>query len=305
MSDTFFNENFSKTIVNINGIISEAKDAKVSIFDRGFLYGDSIYEVTYGKDNSLIFLEEHINRLFNSAKLLSMKIFFKKEEIIQEILKTLAHTKLKDVYIRIILTRGETAITLDPNSSFRNNLIIIARPKAFHPKKNYENGISLYIPGILRNDIKSVNPNAKSGNYLNNVMAMSEAKEYGADDAVMINHDNEVTEGTTFNIWMVRDGTLFTPPITSGLLKGITRDKIIELCSENNLSLQVIKFGKQDLLDAQEVFITSSTRGVMPVNKVNEKEYGKSIKDWPITRNMMNLYAKKVEQEKDELKYLY
>ena len=305
MSDQFFHEHFSKALVNINGVITPAVDAKISIFDRGFLYGDSIYEVIYGKGNTLIFLEEHITRLFHSALLLNMKVFFTKEEIIREVIETLKQTELSDVYVRIILTRGETAITLDPDSSFKNNLIIIARPKTFHPPENYKYGISLYIPTILRNDIKSVNPNAKSGNYLNNVMAMSEAKEYGADDAVMINHDNEVTEGTTFNIWMVKNGTLFTPPVSSGLLKGITRDKIIELCHENKLSFQIVKFGKKDLLEAQEIFVTSSMRGVMPVRKINEKVFGKSLEDWPMIKSLINLYDKKVEQEKDRLKYLY
>lgn len=303
--DEFFDKNFKTSLVNINGEITPARDAKISIFDRGFLYGDSIYEVTYGADHSLLFLDEHIERLYNSAKLLDMKIFYSKDEIVDQVLKTLKTSKLQDVYVRIIVSRGETEITLDPNSSFKNNLVIIVRPRVAHPLINYQKGISLFIPNTIRNDIKAVNPNAKSGNYLNNVMAMSEAKDYGADDAVMINHKSEVTEGTSFNIWIVKDKTIITPPASSGLLKGITREKLIELCKEKSLNIQIRSFGKDELLSADEVFISSSTRGIMPVRKVNENVYGNSINDWPITNSLTTIYTHKVNEEKQKNRYKY
>ena len=172
-----YEELITHSFVNINGDITPAQDAKISIFDRGFLYGDSIYEVTYSDEGSLIFLNEHIDRLYHSAKLLQMHIFLSREVIIDQIIKTCQISKLPQAYIRIILTRGETHITLDPNASFKNNLIIIVKPLPKHSPQFYQSGINLIIPDILRNDIKSVDPNAKSGNYLNNVMAMNAAKK--------------------------------------------------------------------------------------------------------------------------------
>lgn len=299
------NKFLKSSFVNINGEISNGTNAKISIFDRGFLYGDSIYEVTYGENYKLIFLQEHIDRLYNSANLLKMKIFYKRDQIINEVIRTLKYSKLKDVYIRIILTRGETEITLDPNTSTHNNLIIIVKPKTLHSKDYYTKGLKLYIPETIRNDIKSVNPNAKSGNYLNNVLAMAEAKKVGADDAVMINHNGEITEGTTFNIWMIKDGILITPPVSSGLLKGITREKIIEICQEKSIPVLIKPFKQNELLAADEVFICSSTRGIMPVYQINNQKYGSQLSDWPMIKKIVNLYQVKIQTEMDKIQSEY
>lgn len=296
---------FPDTIVNINGEIVRPEDAKISIFDRGFLYGDSVYEVTYSDKKSLIFLDEHLDRLFNSANLLGMNIFIEREEIIQETIKTLKASGLDRAYVRIILTRGETQITLDPNVSFKNNLVIIAKPQPEYPNWMYEEGIHLAIVSVLRNDKRSTNPNAKSGNYLNNVMAMAEAKKLGASDAIMINNDGDITEGSTFNIWAIKNGEVYTPPLESGLLKGITRSKVIELCKVNNIAHHLKTFTPEFLLDADEVFITSSTKGIMPVNKINEKSYGNDIKNWPHTKKLMTLYTDLVNKHQKENKYNY
>ncbi len=300
-----YQELLSKTVVNINGEILPAAKAKISIFDRGFLYGDSIYEVTYSENGFLLFFEEHLDRLFNSAQLLDMHIFLSKTDIINEVLRTCKESQLKQAYIRIIITRGETALTLDPNESFKNNLIIIVKPKPIHPQKYYTNGLELYIPKIIRNDIKSVDPNAKSGNYLNNVLAMSEAKKVGADDALMVNHNNEITEGTTFNIWFIKNNILYTPDLKSGLLKGITRQKVIEICRENNIPYKVTTITREDIEQADEAFITSSTRGIMPVKKINSKIFGETINDWPLTKTISHLYSDKINQNMLLAKFSY
>lgn len=289
-----YSHTFKDTFVNINGEICSADNAKISVFDRGFLYGDSIYEVTYGEDYHLIFLQEHLERLYHSASLLNMTIFLSKQTITEEILKTAKASKLKDLYLRIILTRGETEISLDPNKSTHNNFIIIAKPKTIHPPEYYRKGLSLFIPNILRNDIQATNPNAKSGNYLNNVMAMNEAKKNDADDAIMINQKGDITEGTTFNVWSIKDGHIYTPPVSSGLLRGITREKIIEICKDNQLSFEIKSLSQNELLDSDEVFICSSTRGIMPVYKINHHIYGNDINDWKITKKLMGLYKDKI-----------
>ncbi|MAX67163.1 MAG: branched-chain-amino acid aminotransferase [Halobacteriovoraceae bacterium] len=292
-----FKNYINESTININGDIVKPEEAKISIFDRGFLYGDSIYEVLHSTQRRIVFLDDHISRLYHSANLLSMNIYYQQQDIIEQIMKTLKASNLDEAYIRIILTRGESILSLDPTKSFTNNFVIIVRPRLIPPKKFYNEGMNLYIPHIIRNDIKAVNPNAKSGNYLNNVMALSEARKYGADDAVMINQNNEVTEGTNFNIWMIKDNIVYTPPVSTGLLKGITRQKIIDICQEKNIELSLSAFQKEDLLKAQEVFITSSSRGIMPVKQINQVIYGENISSWPLTKKLMQHYHKKVAEE--------
>lgn len=299
------NQLFPDTLVNINGTIYEPQDANVSIFDRGFLYGDSVYEVTYSEDNTVLFLNEHLDRLYHSANLLNMQFFITRDEIITEVLKTLKASRLNRAYIRIIITRGETQITLDPNVSTSNNLVIIVRPQAAYPPELYSEGLDLAIVSVLRNDKKSTDPSAKSGNYLNNVMAMAEAKRLGAMDAIMVNREGNITEGSTFNIWAIKDGIVHTPPIKSGLLKGITRSKILEICKREKLAYLLDEFTPDFILNADEVFITSSTKGIMPVKKINSRIYGDNINDWTLTKKLMTLYQELINTHKKENKYRY
>jgi branched-chain amino acid aminotransferase len=296
---------YDEAVVNINGEITNAKEAKVSIFDRGFLYGDSIYEVTYAQDYTLLFLDEHLDRLEKSAHLINMHLFVTREYIQDQVLKTLTESQMKDAYIRIIVTRGETEITLDPNASFKNNVVIIVKSKPQYPESFYQQGMRLAIVSILRNDKMATDPNAKSGNYLNNVMAIAEAKKLGADDALMTNKDGQITEGTTFNIWMYKDGYWITPPATSGLLEGITRKKTIEICKEQNIPFKEENFTTEDILNAQEVFITSSTRGIMPVGRINDKIYGKGIDEWKETKTLQSHFQRIIEGHKQCKDYYY
>ena len=293
--ESLFNQLTTESTVNINGYITPAKDAKISIFDRGFLYGDSIYEVTYTDKGTVIFLEEHLDRLYNSAALLDMHIFYSRDEIKKQILDTLHVSRLDTAYVRLVITRGETTITLDPNVSFKNNLIIIVKPRAKHPQLHYDEGIKLFISTILRNDIMAVNPNAKSGNYLNNVMAISEAKKYGADDALMVNKNQEVTEGTTFNIWYCKNGEVITPDLSSGLLKGITREKVINICRDNDIKISIKKVSIEELLAADEVFITSTTRAIMPVKAINQTLFYKTSNS--LVDKISSLYNQLINNE--------
>lgn len=290
--------------VFINGKDIPAHEASISVFDRGFLYGDSIYEVCYGLDGQLIFFQEHLERLYHSAELLAMQIHLSKNQIIDQIMGTLKHANLKNVYLRAVLTRGESIISLDPNTSFHNNFITIAKPLPTYPATYYQQGIHLHLTEVLRNNPKAVDPNAKSGNYLNNVMALEDAKKHKAVDAIMLNQAGEVTEGTTFNIWIVKDGVYITPPLKSGLLAGITRKNIISLAKAHNLKLKEEVIRPENLYAADEVFITSSTRKIIPVNRIKDKVYGESIKDWPCTEIMMAHYQTLIENQPREYQYL-
>ena len=291
--------------VNINGDIVPPERANISIFDRGFLYGDSIYEVTYSENRSLIFFEDHLNRLYNSAALLGINIFISKDEIISQSLKTLEHSNLDRAYIRIILTRGETEIGLDPSNSFKNNLVIIVKPQPPYPDSQYEMGLKLFLSNVVRNNREALDPNAKSGNYLNNVLAIKEAKNQGFDDAIMVNGLGKITEGTSFNIWMVKDSEIFTPPVSSGLLKGITRDKVLDIAKDLNLNPHEREFEPDFLMSADEVFITSSTKGIMPIRQISDTKFGESITSWPMTQNLRAEYLKRLEAERSKKEFSY
>ncbi|MBD64473.1 MAG: branched-chain-amino acid aminotransferase [Halobacteriovoraceae bacterium] len=299
-------QNFLKNIyVGINGELYSPEDAKISVFDRGFLFGDSIYEVTYGENGKLIFFEDHIERLYNSARLLNMEIFISKEDIMKQTLQTLKAAQIPDAYVRIILTRGESELSLDPNLSYHNNLITIVKPKPIYSDKLYSHGLHLIISDVLRNDRRSTNPNAKSGNYLNNVMAHQQAKEKKADDAIMVNHEGHITEGTSFNIWCVKNGVIYTPPEKSGLLKGITRQKVIGICREKDFNLKIDNFTPEFILNADEVFITSSTKGLMPVFKLNETTINETAQDRPVMSELQKYYNKIIEIELARDEYCY
>lgn len=299
-----FQHYLSETTVFVNGEQVPSDKASISIFDRGFLFGDSIYEVCYGQDGALLFFEDHMERLVNSAQLLKIHFYLSLDEIKDQIFATLRASGLKDAMIRIILTRGESIISLDPNKSFKNNLVTIARPRPHYSDEYYQKGVFLWLGDILRNDKRSVDPNAKSGNYLNNVMALEQAKEMGAYDAIMLNKEGKVTEGTTFNIWIVKNKTIITPPISSGLLAGITRANILKLCQSQLKQVEIKDISIDDLKAADEVFITSSTRKIIPVNKINDIFYGDSIENWPITKGLMLDFDNLVKQQPKEYKYL-
>ena len=297
---------FQEIDVNINGKLLSGDKAKISVFDRGFLFGDSIYEVTYTEDGQILFLEEHLDRLETSANIIDLKHNYTRDFLVEQILQTLKVSKHPRAYIRLIITRGNSLINLDPTLNTECSFIIITKALPPHPQNNFDKGLYLTISSIERNSIRSTDPRAKSGNYLNNVMALNEAKKKNADDAIMMNAAGHLTEGTTFNIWMVKENTVYTPSLKSGLLKGITRDKIIEICHENNIPLKVKSLSANDFLSADEMFISSSTRGIMPVNRLDSKYYGESIKQWPLTASLISLYdnLKQQYKMKSEFKYL-
>lgn len=300
-----FQEFKQSCIVNINGDITHSAEAKISVFDRGFLYGDSIYEVTYTEDNSLLFFNEHLDRLYHSADLLGINIYRTREEITHEAIKTLKHSNYSRAYIRIIITRGESEIGLDPLLSFENSLVIIVKPLPEYPTKMYQKGLKILISSLKRNSKDALDPNAKSGNYLNNVMAIREARSQGFDDAIMINNTGFITEGTTFNIWAVKEGIIYTPPASAGLLKGITRQKIIEIAETEKIELSFSDLTPEFLLKADEVFISSSTKGIMAVSTLGTTIFGNNLNDWEMIKRLSHSYKKKIEKEKESTLFRY
>lgn len=282
--------------ININGQIVGPEKAFVSVFDRGFLYGDSIYEVTFTINSRPFMLEEHLDRLWFSASRLALPIHLTKDELQMEIEKTLAALGEARAYIRIIITRGEGEISLDPHTATKNNLVIITKPLSANPAWWYEKGVSVIIADTKRNPINSIDPNIKSGNYLNNVLAMAEARDQGVFDAIMLNHQGQVTEGTTSNIWCVKNGVFFTPPTSAGLLSGITRQTLISLARDHGMSVQEENLTPKDLHDAGEVFLTSSTKLIVPITKIDSRLVSDGTPG-PKTRELLGIYSQWIENQ--------
>ncbi|MBL7665695.1 MAG: aminotransferase class IV [Bacteriovoracaceae bacterium] len=280
---------FPRTLVNINGEIYPPEAANISVFDRGFLYGDSVYEVTKTIKGKCLFLEEHLDRLYNSAELIAMPVLFTRAEIKKEIEKTVKALDVDQAYVRFVVTRGITPIGLDVQTE-QNNMVIVVKEYPDYPAWWYEKGVSVCISSFLRNDPKATDPNAKSGNYLNNVLALLDARKKEFFDAVMTNKDGFITEGTTNNIWMIKNGEILTPPLKAGLLKGITRDKILDIMKKEKFKGGEKNFTPAEFLEADEAFFTSSTKGIVPICQINEKILQNT--PGPITKKLMTSYEK-------------
>ncbi len=293
------NRSNQNSLVSINGVLTPPEHAMVSIFDRGFLYGDSIYEVTLTYNDTPFLMEEHLDRLWHSAAGIGMEISWPREKIIEFVMAGLKEFKtLSDAtrhYIRIIITRGGGEIGLDPALSDGQNIFIIFKPLAELNPDYYNNGVDLIVTEVLRNPKKAMDPNVKSGNYLNNVMALKQAREKGAYDAVMLNENGFVTESTSANIWIVLGDKIITPPIEAGLLGGITRQSLINIGLEKGFNIKEQNFTADTLCSADEVFITSSTREVLPVTIINGEKISDG-KPGAVTRELHALYKEFIQE---------
>ena len=283
-----------KFVFNINGKIVNEEDAKISILDRGFLYGDSIYEVTDAIDGVPIFLEEHLDRLWISANKINLEINYLRSEIRHELQKCLEALNTKRAYIRIIITRGVGDITLSTKEATSNNLVIITSEMKDNPSWWYDQGVEVIIANTRRTAKETVDPSVKSGNYLNNVMAYNEAVKRGAFDAIMLNQQGNVTEGTTSNIWVIKDGVFMTPPLKSGLLGGITRAKVIEILKSHSISFEEKLMTENDLKTADEMFLSSSTRRLIPIIKVDDSLISNG-RPGKLTLDLLDKYLKLIK----------
>lgn len=282
--------------ININGILVRPEEAKISIFDRGFLFGDSIYEVTRTHKRKPVLFEEHLDRLLYSAKRISMDLAYSREELRIEVEKTINSFEFDgECYIRLIITRGEGGTDLDPTGIFHQNLIVIVKPLAEKPKEWFTQGVKFIIADTRRNPENSLDPSAKTGNYLNNVMAHIEAKKQRAFDSIMLNQEGFIAEGTTNNIWVVKNGEFYTPPLKAGILKGITRESIFRIAEKEGFKVRELFFKPEDLKTIDEMFCTSSTREIVPITQVDDLKIGKGVPG-EMTLKLRQAYLKFVEE---------
>ena len=276
--------------VYVNGAIHDRDSAVISVFDRGFLYGDSVYEVLRTSGARPVDLDRHLERLGRSAAAIAL-VLPEPDEIRGAIAATLEAAGNPEAYVRIIVTRGGGAITLDIAAAERPSLLVITSPLALPAADLYRDGAHLAIVAVERTSRRAVDPAVKSGNYLNNIMALAEARRAGAYEALMCGPDGRIAEGSTSNVFAVRAGRLATPALATGLLPGITRQRVIELAAGAGIATDEGDLYPDDVRGADEVFITSSIRGVMPVTTLD----GAPVKDGapgPITRQLMDLYQR-------------
>ncbi len=275
------------TRINLNGEIHQ--DAHISVFDHGFLFGDSVYEVVSTHHGHLCFVNEHLRRLRSSANAISLEIPLTDEQMIREIHKTIAAAGNPESYIRIIVTRGVGEMDIDPETCTEPNVLIFVKSILQYPEENYENGINVALVSIKRNPKEALNPGIKTGNYLNNVLAKVEARKAGAADALMLNPTGQLTECTTSNFFFVRDQRLMTPSLNCGILSGITREVVLRLARENGVLVEEGEWPPDVLQNAEEAFITGTVKMVMPVTSLDGRPIGTG-KPGPITKMMMRLY---------------
>ena len=259
--------------INIDGTITSTADARISVLDRGFLYGDSIYEVVRTYEGMVFALEEHLTRLESSADRLHIAVP-DRLRLAAEIQRTIDAAGNDESYCRVIVTRGIGPITLDPTTATEPMTVIVAAPYKPFPEWTYEHGIKVTIPNIRRTARVSLDPAIKSGNYLNSVLAFGEARRAGYDDAVMLDHHGLVTEATSANVFIAADGKLRTPALEHGLLAGVTRGILLDLSRNNGFDVSECEITPDDLIGADEVLLTSTLREVMPVVQVGEASIG-------------------------------
>jgi len=277
--------------IYISGKYYDKENAKVSVYDHGFLYGDGVFEGMRSYNGKVFRLQAHLDRLWASAKAIWLQIPMSQEDMTKAVNETLATNGIKDGYIRLVVTRGAGALGLDPNKCSDPQIIIIADHIQLYPKEMYENGLEIITASTIRNHSAALSPRIKSLNYLNNIMAKIEGLQAGCVEALMLNAKGEVAECTGDNIFIVRKGVLMTPPIDAGILEGITRDAVIELAQQMGIPVQQIPFVRHDVFIADECFLTGSAAEVIPVVKVDSRVIGDG-KPGPLTKRLIAAFVK-------------
>ncbi|CAB3288136.1 Putative branched-chain-amino-acid aminotransferase [Methanocaldococcus lauensis] len=252
--------------IYLNGKFVDEKDAKISVFDHGLLYGDGVFEGIRAYDGVVFMLKEHIDRLYDSAKSICLDIPLTKEEMINVVLETLRVNKLRDAYIRLVVTRGVGDLGLDPRKCKEPTIFCIAIPM---PPLLGEDGIRAITVSVRRLPVDVLNPAVKSLNYLNSVLAKIQANYAGVDEAFLLDDKGFVVEGTGDNIFIIKNGVLKTPPVYSSILKGITRDVVIKLAKEEGIEVVEEPLTLHDIYTADELFITGTAAEIVPVFEVD------------------------------------
>lgn len=277
--------------VYLNDALVPTSEAKISVFDHGFLYGDGIYETLRVYDGVVFMLDEHLERLFRSASLISLDLKRSFGDIKVAVYETLTANSLTNATLRITVSRGPGPLGLDPELCKEPTFLIITNDFTRYPVSFYEHGITLIISSVRRNLKEALNPQIKSLNFLNNILAKIEARRQEAHEAIMCNVSGHLTEGTISNLFFVTADILCTPSVECGILDGITRRIVIDLAVRNGITVREGEWPVEELYAASEVFVTNTSMEVMPVRKVDERSYPVGH----ITTLLMKAYGREVE----------
>lgn len=272
-------------IVFMNGTLVSENDAKVSVFDHGLLYGDGVFEGLRSYGGQVFRLDAHIDRLWESAKAICLEIPMSKKEVSSAVSATLEANQLVDGYVRLVVTRGAGSLGLDPNRTSHPQVIVIADTITLYPREFYDKGLSIITASTQRTHSAALSPRIKSLNYLNNIMAKLEGLRAGCVEALMLNHKGEVAECTGDNIFVVRSGTLVTPPSDAGILEGITRGAVIELAGAAKIDCQEKTLVRHDLYTADECFLTGTAAEIIPVVEIDSRSIGNGVPG-PMTKRL-------------------
>ncbi|MCX6348813.1 MAG: branched-chain-amino-acid transaminase [Candidatus Aureabacteria bacterium] len=275
--------------IYINGKYYDKEDAKVSVYDHGLLYGDGVFEGIRVYNNRVFRLEEHIQRLYESAKGICLTIPLRPEEMKKDLVETVRQNGLPDAYIRLVVTRGVGCLGLNPFTCVHPQVIIIVDKIALYPPELYEQGLKVVTVATHRNYPEAINPRIKSLNYLNNILAKIEAINAGVEEAIMLNSYGLVSECTGDNIFALRRGVLLTPSISMGVLEGITRNVVIQIARKKHIEVKPVVMTRHDFYIADEVFVTGTAAEIVPVVKIDGRVIGDGVPG-PITRDLMAVY---------------
>jgi branched-chain amino acid aminotransferase len=280
--------------VSVNGRISSDRDAVVSVFDHGFLYGEGIYETMRTYHGRPFLFDRHMRRLRNSARMIVLEPPFTDADLAAQIRETMAAARLDgaEAYIRVLVTRGVGELTYDPKATPTPSVVIIVKPQVDPPADAYERGVRCVIVDVVRNHPQTVNPLIKSNNLMNSALAAQEAIRKSGFEGIMRNYRGELSECTTANLFIVKNGAALTPPLESGLLPGITREFLFEVGAASGVEVREQILRDADLFAADEAFLTSTTRELVPIVTVDDRTIGTGLPG-PVTLALLDGFRRR------------
>lgn len=275
--------------IYLAGKFVDKEQATVSVYDHGLLYGDGVFEGIRQYGGKVFKLTEHLDRLYKSARAIMLEIPMPMDELAKAVNETCAINNLKDSYIRLVVTRGAGSLGLDIRKTSNPQIIIIADKIQLYPEEMYKTGLSIVTASTQRQPPTALNPRIKSLNYLNNVLARIEGYLAGCEEVLMLNHKGEVSECSADNIFLVSDGKVSTPPLDAGILEGITRNTVIDLCAAAKIPCEQVSLTRHDVYTADEVFLTGTAAELAPVIKVDGRSIG-SGKPGPVYQKLLTMF---------------
>lgn len=293
----------NKLLVYIDGKFYPKSEAKISVYDHGLLYGDGVFEGIRAYNGLVFKLEEHVDRLYRGAHSLMIKIPMTESEMIKAVLETLKKNNLKDAYIRLVVTRGVGDLGIDPRKCPKPTILIVTEPMLkIHSPEAKEKGMKTIISWVKRDPVDATSHEVKSMNYLNSILGKIEANMTGVDEAICLNKEGFICEGVGENIFMVKEGKIFTPPISSGALDGITRTVIMRLAEKLGYIMMEKNITPNELFNADEVFFTGTATEVISVVEINKRIIGNG-KPGPVTKRLMQEFDKITRDPKEGYAY--